>query len=211
MSEVMSHDSVEEAPFINGSLQAGDALVGFREPGLRGVGLIKAAGALASAYGEGWPAVDLTDLDGRLGTLGELVTAEQRITARYAAKLATTASVEVHGLTDMYKYSLVDEMRSLLDGTGLGVEITDPFESQLMRLVQFFANDRRPASDRYMYETFTMAHGPVVITPNPEAMIESASHLPTEVENIGTTIEEPVIRIHSKGTEQRGEVLSYDI
>lgn len=197
-----------ETLHVNGPPQLGDSLVSLREPGLRGVSVDLAMQSLRAGYGDSWPEVDLTDDDGRAWQLGELVLGEMAsLDIPEALSLSGEEAPEVHGFIEMND-GFSRELQRMLARTGLGAEITSPHSSQLMRLVQFFADNRRPAPDSFMYENFTMAHGPTIITPNPEKILSAVHAAGQPAAKIGEIIDRAVILVHSQGTEQRGSVIS---
>lgn len=208
MSEVMSQRSVEETPFISGPPQAGDDLVSFREPGIRGVGVKEAAEALKSGFGENWQDDDLTDDDKRRWQLGELVTRDAVAPKDELLKIIKLAAEiekpEIHGVAEMTQ-GFVPELRKMLGATGLGASIDQPFDSQLMRLIQI----RIPETS--MYDIFPMAHGPLIATPKAHSLVAASEERGHEPGIIGKIIEEPVILIRSLRSGHPGEVLSYDV
>lgn len=209
----MSYGRALEALLTSDSLRTGDALVSLHDPSMRGVGVELAEIALDEWYSSlDWREESLTDDDGRRWKFGQLVVHETAsLESLHEVLDAADGLLEIHAVTGMNS-ALVPELRRLVRDTKLGISLNSPFTSQLMRMVQPWASsEHNTASDSYMYETFTMGHGPIVATPEPETVIVASKKVGREARNIGEIVCRPEIRIRSQGIEQRGQILSYDI
>ncbi|HVV25494.1 MAG TPA: AIR synthase-related protein [Candidatus Saccharimonadales bacterium] len=212
MFDRMSYDRALEAPLTNGPIQSGDALVGFYDPTTRGVGNELAEGALENWYLElDWRREGLTDDNGRAWKFGQLVTEGAASLEPLRETLeAAEGAPHIHAIAGMNS-GLVPELRRMVRGTQLGVILNRPFSSQLMRMVQYQANEGGTLGDTKMYETFTMGHGPIIATPQPEAIVAASERLGYEARHIGEIVAKSVIRIRSQGFERNGQILSYDV
>jgi hypothetical protein len=216
MTERNPNGVVLEARVAESIVQPGAALVSVYDPGFRGVGMAEAAQVLYDAFGERWREVDLTD-DDRHWTFEELLLRGLRdaVAPRPSVEEALDrsegqAEVVAWPLTYMLEGGLVPAMRASLRDTGAGAEITAPFRSQAMFMVQFLRRQysRKDTPDGFMYERFTMGLGPIIAAAEPEQTIDQLRQV-GQPQKIGRLITEPELRITSQGLERQGEVLTY--
>lgn len=148
------------------------------------------------------------------------------------------AQVIIHGVANPSGRGLASELQSLLAPTELGAEIVDPHEpSKIMRLIQNFRHEllyeipdraierraqadkkdkmapfpTRRTSDRDMYTFYPMGHGPLIISPEPQAVVFEAVALGHKAKEIGSIITSRALTIVSHGINKRGAILEYEI
>ncbi|MBI4019144.1 MAG: hypothetical protein HY364_02725 [Candidatus Aenigmarchaeota archaeon] len=177
------------------AIRPGDYLVALRENGFRSNGLSLVRKALGSAHGNEWHE---ETYDGK--KLGELVLHPSKIYSRAVSEMFGGFDGEpkatLHGVAHITGGGVPGKLGRVLKPTGYGAEITEPLEpADIMRYVQ----DKGNVTDAEAYRTWNMGQGMIIVTPEPEKVIEIA-----EAHNIGSKIigqisTKPGIRMHSKG------------
>lgn len=94
----------------------------------------------------------------------------------------------------------------MLEPSGLGAVIDDPIEPPvIMKHVQ----ELRGFSDRQAYGKWHMGPGMVIVTPDPEAVIEASVSQGVRARLIGQVSEKPGIRIKNMGAIRQEEWLEF--
>lgn len=187
---------------IDGSqIVPGDALVALRETGLRCNGLSLVRSILSSVHGEDWSGATL---DGE--RLVDLALTPSRIysgavvdmTGGYDLHRAPRAVL--HAAAHLTGGGLPEKLVTrLLRKWNLGALIDDPFEvPSLMKHCQQLGN----VDDSEAYKTWNMGQGMVLITPDPESVIQVCRDHAIEAKVIGRVTKDPAVIVHSRGLHQ---------
>lgn len=186
-------------------VRPGDSIVGFREAGLRCNGISLVRKLLKKQYGDRWEAKSLGD--------AQLIDLALRPSQIYSAALvdmlggydlAVKSNATIHGAAHITGGGIPEKLGRCLKPSGLGAEITNPFEpSPLMLHCQGIGN----VTDREAYRTWNMGQGMVVIGPTPDDVITIARLHGIEAKVIGEVVSKPSVTIHGSGLNH--DVIEY--
>ena len=201
---------------LDGSLiQPGDALVAFREQGFRSNGLSLARKALLGAFGESWQhARAFGDEQTPIRTWGELVLRPSVIYSPILVDavggydLRTEPQAKVFGAAHITGGGIPGKLGRLLEATGFGADIGEPFEpSPAMKELQAWAD----VGDHEIYKVWNMGQGMIVATNETDKLITLAAEHGVAAKVVGEVTEQPGIVIRSAGAVARpGKKLVYD-
>lgn len=191
--------------FTGNEIKASDKIVGLCEKGFRSNGLSLLRKILVSEYGENWHE---KEFEGE--NLGKLALAPSKIYSKAVCVMtggfAAEPKAEVHGVAHITGGGLPGKLGRILKPSGLGAEITDPFEPcKLMLHAQKLGN----VPDDEVYRTWNMGQGMVIVTPEPEKVTHIAKSYNIESKIIGEVTKEPGIRIKSQGVENKKRLLEF--
>lgn len=173
----------------------GDKIVGLKEEGFRSNGLSLVRKILKTIHGEEW---HNEDFNGKL--IADVALQPSRI---YSAALVDMLGglydkpkVRINGIAHITGGGLPGKLGRVLKPSGLGANITAPFEPcELMLYCQKKGN----VPDAEAYKTWNMGQGMLVITPDADQTIEIAKQHGIESKIIGEVTTEKGIRIANKG------------
>ncbi len=190
-------------------MKAGQALVGLVEPGLRSNGITDVRNALLEHYGSDWH----EQVEPSLGsaTLGQLVQSPAVIYAKLMRDLQGGFDMnrdplaEITGvahITGGGQWSKIGRMLKRTDGLGVTIDtpITPP---EIMLHIQRL----RGFDDTKAYGKWHMGPGMVVVTTEPEKVLEEAAKYGIGAQAIGYIDDKPGIRIKNMGAVQDEEWL----
>lgn len=182
--------------FTGREIKKGDYLVGLREEGFRSNGLSLVRRVMKKVHGEDWHRIVYKDQ----GTLGELILIPSRIYTGAVVDMfggyEGEPKAEVHGVAHITGGGIPGKLGRVLKPSGLGAFIDKPFEPpEIMEYVQAYGG----VSDREAYKTWNMRHGMIVISPDPDRIIEIAGQHRIDAKCIGRVTKNPRIRIKNQG------------
>ena len=109
---------------------------------------------------------------------------------------------KVNGVAHITGGGIPGKLGRALKASKLGAEINDPFlPPEIMIHMQKMGN----VSDRTAYETWNMGNGMIIITPEPQKVMQVASEHKIQSKIIGKVIKDPLIKIKSKGANALAE------
>ncbi len=193
------------------TLQPGDALVGLPEPGPRCNGMTDIRNAFKQEYGGKWH----TKIEPSLGsvTLGQLVQIPATVYHGIISDITggwdirREPKAEVTGFAHITGGGQPSKLRTMLNGSELGITIDDPIDPPpFMQLVQRILG----YDDEKIYGKLHMGPGGVIATPEPDkvlSLVKAAGLEETKV--IGEITDEPGIRIKNRGAVQDQEWLVF--
>lgn len=191
-------------------IQAGDSLVGLAEHGFRSNGITDVRKAMLEYYGPQWQNVVVKDL-GEL-SLGKLVQRPSKIYSRFVSELTGGYNIDnepkatVTGVAHITGGGQPSKIGRMLEPSGLGVTIDNPIDPpRIMTEVQKL----REFSDEKAYGKWHMGSGMVIVTPEPEKVLNEAEAQGIIAQRIGTVTDKPGIRLRNKGAQQQDEWLSF--
>jgi phosphoribosylformylglycinamidine cyclo-ligase len=186
--------------FTGQEVKEGDSLVGLREIGFRSNGLSLVRRIMQKNYGENWHLVDRKgehDLERKMTR--EILEPSKIYTGAVVDMFGGyegEPKVEIHGIAHITGGGVPGKLRRVLKPSGYGAVVDEPFEpSSIMLYTQELGN----VEDDEAYRTWNMGQGMVVISPNPQGVIDVAGGHGLEAKQIGYVTKDPSIRIKNKG------------
>jgi len=186
--------------FTGREIKPGDSLVGLLEEGFRSNGLSLLRKIMQNSYGDEW---HNETLDGK--NLAELALHPSKI---YSAAVVDMfggfdgePKAKVNGVAHITGGGVPGKLGRVLKPSGLGADIDNPYKPcDLMLHCQFQGN----VPDDEAYRTWNMGQGMIIITPEPEKVMEIAHQHSIGSKVIGKVTEQPKIRIKSQGYFDKG-------
>lgn len=182
--------------FTGKEIKPGDSLVGLQEEGFRSNGISLVRKIMETVYGQRWH--DIIWKNGK--PLGEMALTPSRIYTR--AIMAMTGGydrepkAEIHGVAHITGGGIPEKLGRVLKPSGLGAVIDKPFSPpEFMLFVQAYGN----VKDREAYRTWNMGQGMIVISPEPDKVMEVASEHRIKSQIIGYVIRKLGISIANRG------------
>lgn len=197
----------KEKLFTGKEIQVGDAVVALQEKGFRCNGWSLVRKIFSEAHGENWHEAPFENT-----TLGLAALEPSRIYSRLLVSLhggfASQGTAEIHGVAHITGGGVREKMIRVLRPSGFGARLEDLFE-----LPSIMAECQRlgAVSDKDAYGTWNMGQGLLVITPEPQKVIDAARAAGIEAKVAGEIIEEPKVRLISKGIERPGQELVFNV
>jgi len=192
--------------FTGFEIEAGDTLVGLREEGFRSNGLSLVRRILTQNFGEHW---HTRSWEGQ--NVGELVLRPSRIYAR--AIIAMMGGVDgepqakVHGVAHITGGGIPGKLGRILQPKKLGAHIDDPFPPGDIVL---YCQELGKVPDEEAYKTWNMGQGMIVVTPEPDKVMDVAKNYHLEAKVIGRAVPTPGTSIRSQGTFKKDKVLEFN-
>ncbi len=192
-------------------LRAGQALVGFVEPGFRSNGITDVRNAMLEHYGSDWH----TQIEPSLSNtvLGKLVQTPSTIYAKLMKSLQggfdkrILPKAEITGVAHITGGGQPSKIgRMLLRTDELGAVIDNPIDPPAMML---HVQELRNFDDKKAYGKWHMGPGMIVATSEPEKVIAEAEIHNITAKQIGYLTDEPGIRIKNRGARQDDNWLEF--
>ncbi len=202
-------------------VKAGDVLYGFAEPdGFRCNGISRVRKTFREEYGKNWQNETYEGL-----TLDIWASASSTVYAGMMNVLTggyrteRKALADIHGVAHISGGSLPEKIGRMLRASGLGADITDPFEfPEIMSHCQEITEVKdgegtRPMTDEEALTTWHGGQGYVVAAPEADhdAILAVAEEKGIAVKPIGRVTTQPGLRVASKGAQKYGETLEFDV
>ncbi len=175
-------------------IQVGDYIVSLKETGFRSNGLSLFRKVMKKYHGDNWHEKKYQGKN-----LAEL--------ALIPSRIYTSAIVDMFGGYDQEPRARVkavahitgggisEKLGRVLKKSGYGADITELFEpSQLMLYCQELG-----VEDREAYKTWNMGNGMLIVTDQPEKVIDIAKEYSIDAKTVGEIMKEPGIKIKNKG------------
>ena len=183
--------------FTGREIKEGDYLVGLREEGFRSNGLSLVRKIMKNNHGDNWHQVPWKKGN---ASLADLALTPSRI---YTAAVVDMfggyegePKVEVHGVVHITGGGIPGKLGRVLRPSGFGAVIDKPFEpSEFMLYAQALGN----VSDEEAYKTWNMGQGMIIVSPNPQGVIDVARDHGIKAKRIGYVTKESSIRIKNNG------------
>lgn len=178
-------------------IQAGDALVGFQEEGFRSNGLSLVRKILRQQYGDMWHATPWKRGD---TTFGSMTLTPSKIYTRAVVDMFggydKEPQAELHGVVHVTGGGIPGKLGRALKPTGLGAVLDTLFDPpEFMFYVQALGN----VPDKEVYRTWNMGCGMIIITPEPDKVINIARNNSIQAQHIGHVQNAPGIYISNHG------------
>jgi phosphoribosylformylglycinamidine cyclo-ligase len=197
----------KEKLFTGKEIQVGDAVVALRENGFRCNGLSLVRKVFEEQHGEQWHSTSFEQT-----TLGEATLLPSKIYSRFVVGLhggfASAGTAEVHGVAHITGGGVREKMIRVLRPSGYGAILTDLFEPPA---IMAYCQSKGRVSDVDAYGTWNMGQGLLIITPEPEKVVAEAAQAGIEARIAGTIAENPQLTLMSKGEEDPGQKLTFNV
>ena len=184
----------KERMFTGREIKVGDKIVAFKEKGFRSNGLSLVRKVFKEAYGVDWHLREYNREN-----LGRLVLEPSKIYCKAIVEMHGGVSgerkAEIHGVVHITGGGIPGKLGRVLKPSGLGAELFDLFEPCEVML---HCQNLGDISDEEAYKTWNMGQGMLVITPEPEKVIEIAAKYCIEAKVAGEIVDKPGILIKSK-------------
>lgn len=209
---VVIWDALKSRALDGTKIKTGDTLVGFAERGFRSNGITDVRKGLRLEYGPEWHELYLDAFDGQ--NLGKLALTPSTIYCKIITELTggrdakKDPKAHVSGVAHITGGGLPSKLGRMLEASGHGAilrqseAITPP---QLMKHVQ----DIRNFDDKTAYGKWHMGPGMIVVTTDPETVIETAATHGVIAAQIGKVAARPTISIKSQGARTPGSWLHF--
>lgn len=185
----------------------GDAIVGLQETGFRSNGISLVRRSFAQAHGEEWHNVEW---EGK--PLGTWALEPSKIYSKAVAEMtggfADEPKAILHAAAHITGGGLPGKLSRALKPSGYGAVLDSLFAPSASMM---YCQQCAQISDEEAYRTWHMGQGMVVITPEPESVIEVAASHGVPAQRIGTVQAEPVLQITSRGAEHSGAKLEFSL
>lgn len=184
---------------------AGDSIVALREEGLRSNGMTDMRETMEAEYGQEWHMEESS---------GRLIAQE----ALRPSVIYTRAVVDMHGgfdgdpraringIAHITGGGIPEKLGRVLKVTGLGAELYDLFDPNW---IMIYCQSLSGMSDHVAYRTWNMGQGMLVMTPEPQKVVDIAGEHGIESKVAGEITHKPGIRIRSKGYDSNPIELSF--
>ncbi len=191
--------------FTGKELKVGDSIVAFKEEGFRSNGLSLVRKVFQKVYGDDWHTKELNGT-----TLGKLALIPSKIYSKTIVDahggMNNKKRAEIHGVSHITGGGIPGKLGRILKSSELGAELHDLFEpSEVMLHCQEIGN----INDKEAYQTWNMGNGMLVITPEPEKVIQIAKENGVEAKVAGIITSDKQIKIKNKAKNKDEEVLVF--
>jgi phosphoribosylformylglycinamidine cyclo-ligase len=177
--------------FTGKEIQLGDSIVVLEEKGFRSNGLSLARKVFQIKYGDNW---HNKEFEGE--KLGNLVLTPSTIYSKAVIHLhggfKTNGSCKIHGIAHITGGGIPGKLGRILKPSGYGAELTDLFEP--CKAMQH-CMEIGEISEEEAYKTWNMGQGLIIITPEPEKVIEELKKFNINAKTAGKITEEKKIKI----------------
>lgn len=193
-----------ESRLITGyDVKPGDSIIAFEEKGLRCNGISLVRKILKEHYGDDW---DKKDFNGQQMIDVALIPSKiytpilNELIGGYS--LLKEPKARIHAAAHITGGGFKEKLGRNLAASGYGAKLDDLFgPCELMLHCQELGN----VSDEEAYKTWNMGNGMVVISPDSEAIIQTAKKHGVRAKVAGVVTKEPGVKIASKGYFSAGE------
>jgi len=185
----------QERLFTGHEIQEDDYIIGLEEKGFRSNGLSLVRKIMENSHGDDWHKIKYNDV-----SLAELALQPSRIYSGAVVEMfggyRDKPQAKINGVVHVTGGGLPGKLGRILKPSKKGAVIEYPFEpSELM----LYCQEKGNVSDEEAYKTWNMGQGMVIITPEPEKVMEIAEKHSIYSKFIGTVTSEKGIKIKNKG------------
>ncbi|HLD79978.1 MAG: hypothetical protein A2822_01235 [Candidatus Staskawiczbacteria bacterium RIFCSPHIGHO2_01_FULL_41_41] len=192
--------------FTGREIQAGDYLVGLQETGFRSNGLSLVRKIMKATHGEDWHTQTY-----RGESLARLALEPSKIYSGAVVDMSggfeNEPKARIHGVAHITGGGVPGKLGRVLKPSGLGATLSEPFSPAELML---YCQEKGNVPDEEAYKTWNMGQGMIIITPEPETVMQvsRAHHLESKV--IGQVDSKPGIRILNFGAYSQNEYLHFE-
>ena len=192
--------------FTGREIKVGDSIVSFKENGFRSNGLSLVRKTFQKIYGDDWHKKELNG-----NSLGRLALFPSKIYSKTIVEshggINNPKKAEIHGVVHITGGGIPGKLRRVLKASGFGAELNNLFNPPgVMLHCQKVGN----IDDREAYITWNMGNGMLVITTEPEKVIQIAKENGIEADVAGKITQDRRIKIYNRGNNKKEEILIFD-
>ncbi len=193
--------------FTGKEIKAGDSIVVLQEKGFRANGLSLVRKVFKNEFGDNWHNKEFKG--DKLGNLALVPsTIYSKAVVHMHGGFKTEGCCRIHGVAHITGGGMPSKLGRVLRPNNLGAELNNLFEpGKAMQYCQELGKIK----DTEAYKTWNMGQGLVIITPEPEKVIEEAKKFGINAKLAGKIIQENKIKLKSKGVFNRDEELIFNI
>ncbi|MCL4387122.1 MAG: AIR synthase-related protein [Patescibacteria group bacterium] len=193
----------KERLFTGKEIKVGDQIVALKEKGFRSNGLSLVRKILKDNYSDNW---HKKEFNGK--NLAELVLEPSKIYSKAICQMnggfLDEPKAEIHGVAHITGGGIPGKLGRVLKPSGLGARLDNLFKPcELMLHLQKLGG----VPDEEAYKTWNMGQGMLVVTPEPEKVIEIVKSFNIEAQIAGEITAEKGIEVISRGFFQKGRKL----
>lgn len=181
--------------FTGREIQTGDYLVGLQETGFRSNGLSLVRKIMKTNHGEDW---HTQTYNGE--SLAKLALEPSKVYSGAVVDMfggyQDEPKAKVHGVAHITGGGLPGKLGRVLKPSGLGAVISEPFSPAELML---YCQEKGNVSDEEAYKTWNMGQGMVVVTPEPDNVMNVAKQYGIESKVMGEVYSQPGITIRNRG------------
>ena len=191
--------------FTGNEIEVDNSIVGLQETGFRSNGLSLVRKIMEHTHGENWHE---SKIDGI--SLAKLALEPSRIYSGAVVDMfggyEGEPKAKVNGVSHITGGGLPGKLGRILRPSGFGAIIDNPFMPP--KLMQY-CQEKGQVSDKEAYTTWNQGQGMVIVTPEPEKVMEIAYEHGINSDVIGKVTRDPVIKIKNKGIYNSGDTLNF--
>ena len=192
--------------FTGNEIKPGDSIVAFQENGFRSNGLSLVRKVFQESYGDEWHNKKLGE-----SLIGRLVLTPSKIYSKAVIDayggIGEGIKTRIHGVAHITGGGIPGKLGRILKPSNLGAELDNLFEpSEIMLHCQELGKIR----DEEAYTTWNMGNGMLIVTPEPEKVIQIALKNGINARIAGKVTGNKGIFITNKGNDKAQKILSFD-
>jgi phosphoribosylformylglycinamidine cyclo-ligase len=172
-----------------------DSIVGFQELGIRSNGLSLVRKIFESVHGQNWHKVDLDGVNLAQAALEPSKIYSKAVVDMFGG-VESEPKAELHGVAHITGGGIPSKLGRVLKSVGYGAELDDLFEPP--KIVKY-CQEAGEIADREAYRTWNMGQGMLVITPEPEHVLDVCKKHKITAKVVGKVTEKSGIKITKKG------------
>lgn len=192
--------------FTGQEIQSGDYLVGLKETGFRSNGLSLVREIMNANHGENW---HTQTYNGE--SLAKLALEPSKVYSGAVVDMfggfQDEPKAKVHGVAHITGGGIPGKLGRALRPSGLGATISEPYTPPELML---YCQDKGNVPDKEAYKTWNMGQGMVIVTPEPDAVMNVTKNHNLESKVIGQVESTPGIRILDSGAYSNNLYLNFE-
>ncbi|MDO8552777.1 MAG: AIR synthase-related protein [bacterium] len=197
----------KEKLFTGEEIKKGDSVVVLRENGFRNNGFSLIRRIFEEAHGAEWHTIKHG-----ASTLGLLALTPSKIYSRFVVGLhggfESEGSCKIHGVAHITGGGIPEKLGRVLRRSKLGANLSNLFEpAEIVSHCQKLGN----IPDMDAYRAWNMGQGMALVTPEPDKVLAEAKSAGIDAQIAGEITGEPQVIIESKGVENPGQRLVFDV
>ena len=191
--------------FTGREIQSGDYLVGLQETGFRSNGLSLVRKIMKSTHGEDWHTQSYQSEN-----LASLALEPSKIYSGAVVEMfggfKNKPKAKIHGVAHITGGGIPGKLGRILKPSGLGATISEPY---LPAKLMLYCQEQGNVPDEEAYKTWNMGQGMIIVTPEPNKVIDIARDHNLKSKVIGQVETKPGIRILNSGIYSDNKYLNF--
>jgi len=191
--------------FTGNEIQDGNYLVGLQETGFRSNGLSLVRKIMIANHGKDWHTQTYNK-----ESLAKLALEPSKIYSGAVVDMfggfQDKPKAKVNGVAHITGGGIPGKLGRILKPSGLGATISEPYSPDKLML---YCQDKGNVPDEEAYKTWNMGQGMIIVTPEPESVMNIAKNHDIESKVIGQVESKPGIRIFNSGAYSQNQYLNF--